>query len=165
MLVLTAKRDRRKVWASLTEAEKVAFTGLLTPTPEPTPELTPEPTPEPIPASEPITEPTPPITTPVSAPRAESTAESRAEQVSEEDAEKMREIATIWWLEFYPDRMQSLVSQMYAWKAPGTKYETAVIVQWLEGEDDLIRDRINQLISLKNNNPLTDEETDTDYDE
>jgi hypothetical protein len=160
-LFAPAKRDRRKVWASLTEAEKVAFTGLLTPTPEPTPELTPEP----IPTSEPITEPTPPITTPVSAPRAESTAESRAEQVSEKDAEKMREIATIWWLEFYPDRMQSLVSQMYAWKAPGTKYETAVIVQWLEAEDDLIRDRINQLISLKNNNSLTDEETDTDYDE
>jgi hypothetical protein len=50
-------------------------------------------------------------------------------------------------------------------ESAGTKYETAVIVQWLEGEDDLIRDRINQLISLKNKNSLTDEETDTDYDE
>jgi hypothetical protein len=45
------------------------------------------------------------------------------------------------------------------------KYETAVIGQWLEGEDDLIRDRIYQSIWLKNNNSLTDEETDTDYDE
>jgi hypothetical protein len=32
------------------------------------------------------------------------------------------------------------------------KYETAVIVQWLAGEDELVRDRINQLISLKNHN-------------
>ncbi|MEG4960327.1 MULTISPECIES: hypothetical protein [unclassified Microcoleus] len=71
-------------------------------------------------------------------------------------------------MEFYPDRMQALLTQMYAWKAPGNKYETAVIVQWLEGEDDLVRDRINQLISLKNNiatqQLTTDEETETNYD-
>jgi membrane-bound inhibitor of C-type lysozyme len=60
-------------------------------------------------------------------------------------------------MEFYPERMQSLVSQMYAWKAPGTKYETAVIVQWLEGEDELVRDRINQVNSLKNNNSTIEE--------
>ncbi len=90
--------------------------------------------------------------TPVSASRAESTAESRTEQVSEEDAEKMREIATIWWLEYYPEQLQNLLTQMYGWKAPGTKYEVATINQWLEGEDDLVRDPINQLISLKNNN-------------
>jgi hypothetical protein len=37
------------------------------------------------------------------------------------------------------------------------KYETAVIVQWLEGEDELVRDRINQLLSLKNNNSTIEE--------
>ena len=60
-------------------------------------------------------------------------------------------------MEFYPDRIQSLVSQMYAWKSPGTKYEVATINQGLEGEDDLVRDRINQLISLKNNNSTLEE--------
>jgi hypothetical protein len=45
-----------------------------------------------------------------------------------------------------------------------------VIVQWLEGEDAEVRDRINQLISLKNNSSQlttdeeTDEETETHYD-
>jgi predicted RNA-binding protein len=35
---------------------------------------------------------------------------------------------------------------MYAWQTPGTKYDVAVIAEWLEGEDDLIRDRITELI-------------------
>lgn len=62
--------------------------------------------------------------------------------------------------------MQALLTQMYAWKAPGNKYETAVIVQWLEGKDAEVCERINQLISLKNNSSqLTkDEKTETDYD-
>ena len=162
--------DRQKVWDALTEAEKIAFTTLLSiPTP-PTPPTPPIPTSEPIsePTSEPISttpatpEPIPGTPEPTSPPAAESATESatesaatpRAQQevISEEDAEKLRDIALIWWMEFYPDRMQSLVSQMYAWKAPGTKYEVATINQWLEGEDELVRDRINQLISLKNNN-------------
>lgn len=158
--------DRQKVWASLTEAEKVAFTALLS-TPESTP-ATSEPTPTPEPTSEPTPVPAP--ATPTSKSTAESAIESaatpRAEQVSEEDAEKLRDIALIWWPEYYPEQMQALLTQMYAWKAPGNKYETAVIVQWLEGEDAEVRDRINQLISLKNNSSqlTTDEGTETDYD-
>ena len=66
-------------------------------------------------------------------------------------------IALIWWPEYYPEQLQALLTQMYAWKAPGNKYETAVIVQWLEGEDAEARDRINQLISLKNNNSTIEE--------
>ena len=160
--------DRQKVWDALTEAEKIAFTTLLSiPTP-PTPPTPPIPTSEPIsePTSEPISA-TPATPEPTSPPAAESATESatesaatpRAQQevISEEDAEKLRDIALIWWMEFYPDRMQSLVSQMYAWKAPGTKYEVATINQWLEGEDELVRDRINQLISLKNNNSTIEE--------
>jgi hypothetical protein len=55
---------------------------------------------------------------------------------------------------------------MYGWKAPANKYETAVIFLWLEGEDAEVRERINQLISLKNNSSqlTTDEGTETDYD-
>ena len=45
---------------------------------------------------------------------------------------------------------------MYGWQTPGTKYDVAVIVQWLEGESAETRDRINQLITLKNNNFSTD---------
>ena len=168
--------DRRKVWDALTEAEKIAFTTLLS---IPTPPTPPTPTSEPIsePTSEPISatpatpeltpestptltpEPTPEPTSPPAAESAtesatESAATPRAQQevISEEDAEKLRDIALIWWLEFYPEQLQNLLTQMYGWKAPGTKYEVATIHQWLEGEEELVRERINQLISLKNNN-------------
>jgi hypothetical protein len=72
-------------------------------------------------------------------------------QISSLDAEKLRNIALIWWPEYYPDQLQSLVAQMYGWNAPGTKYDVDVIAMWLESQDELIRNRINHLISLKNN--------------
>jgi hypothetical protein len=45
--------------------------------------------------------------------------------------------------------MQALLTQMYAWQTPGTKYDVATIAEWLEGEDELIRDRITELIHLR----------------
>jgi putative DNA primase/helicase len=68
------------------------------------------------------------------------------EKITPEDAQKMRDIALVWWLEYYPEQMQALLTQMYAWQAPGTKYDVATLAKWLEGEDDLIRDRITELI-------------------
>jgi len=67
-------------------------------------------------------------------------------KVTPEDAQKMRDIARVWWLEYYPEQMQSLLTQMYGRQAPGTKYDVATLTEWLEGEDELIRDRITQLI-------------------
>jgi hypothetical protein len=67
-------------------------------------------------------------------------------EVSSEDAQKLRDIALIWWPEYYPEQLQNLLTQMYGWNAPGTKYDVATIAQWLEGKDDLIRDRITELI-------------------
>jgi putative DNA primase/helicase len=67
-------------------------------------------------------------------------------KVTPEDAQKMRDIALVWWPEYYPEQMQALLTQMYAWQTPGTKYDVATLAEWLEGEDDLIRDRITELI-------------------
>jgi putative DNA primase/helicase len=67
-------------------------------------------------------------------------------KVTPEDAQKMRDIARVWWLEYYPERIQALVTQMYGWQAPGTKYDVATLAEWLEGEDSLIRDHITELI-------------------
>jgi hypothetical protein len=67
-------------------------------------------------------------------------------KVTPEDAQTMRDIARVWWLEYYPERIQALVTQMYGWQAPGTKYDVRVLVEWLQGEDDLIRDRITELM-------------------
>jgi hypothetical protein len=38
---------------------------------------------------------------------------------------------------------------MYGWNAPGTKYDVAVIANWLEGQDELIRERIAELVHQK----------------
>jgi putative DNA primase/helicase len=67
-------------------------------------------------------------------------------KVTPEDAQKMRDIALVWWPEYYPEQMQALLTQMYGWQTPGTMYDATTLAEWLEGEDDLIRDRITQLI-------------------
>jgi putative DNA primase/helicase len=67
-------------------------------------------------------------------------------KVTPEDAQAMRDIALLWWPEYYPEQMQALVTQMYGWQAPGTKYDVATITEWLKEEDGLIRDRITELI-------------------
>jgi hypothetical protein len=69
--------------------------------------------------------------------------------INPEDVEKLRDIALIWWEEYYPEQMQSLIAQMYSWQAPGTKYDVATLAEWLEGEDSLIRDRITELVHLR----------------
>jgi hypothetical protein len=69
--------------------------------------------------------------------------------ITPEDAEKLRDLALIWWPEYYPDQLQSLLNQMYGWNAPGAKYDMAVIVKWLESQDELIRDRITELVNQK----------------
>jgi hypothetical protein len=38
---------------------------------------------------------------------------------------------------------------MYGWNALGTKYDVAVIANWLEGQDELIRERITELVNQK----------------
>jgi putative DNA primase/helicase len=67
-------------------------------------------------------------------------------KVTPEDAQKMRDIALVWWPEYYPEQMQALLTQMYAWQAPGTKYDVATLAEWVEGEDEFIRERITELI-------------------
>jgi CRISPR-associated protein Cmr3 len=70
-------------------------------------------------------------------------------EVSPEDAAKFRDIALVWWSEYYPAQLQNLLTQMYGWNAPGTKYDVAVIAGWLENQDKLIRDRITELVNQK----------------
>lgn len=135
--------DRQKVWGNLTEAEKAAFLFLLS-TPEPTPEPTLEATAEAT--LEPSLELTP----------AGEEVGATAGTIDEKDAETLREIATIWWDEYYPEQLQNLLTQMYGWKAPGVKYQKEEIVDWLAGETAQVRDRINVLITEKNRHEETE---------
>lgn len=76
---------------------------------------------------------------------------SKLEKVTDEDAQAMRSIAVDFWPEYYPEQIQGLITQMYGWQAPGTKYDMAVLAEWLRGEDDSIRDRLTELIRLRGN--------------
>jgi putative DNA primase/helicase len=69
-----------------------------------------------------------------------------SQKVTPEDAQAMRDIALVWWPEYYPEQIQALLTQMYGWQAPGTKYDATTLAEWLQGEDDLIRDRITELM-------------------
>jgi putative DNA primase/helicase len=71
------------------------------------------------------------------------------ERITPEDAQTMRDIALIWWLEYYPEQMQSLLTQLHGRQAPGTKYRVATITKWLEGEVIEVRDRISELMRLQ----------------
>jgi phage/plasmid-associated DNA primase len=67
--------------------------------------------------------------------------------IAPDDAEKMRDIALVWWPEMYPEALQSLVTQMFGWGEPAHKYSAVQIAQWLQGEDDLVKYRIGELMA------------------
>jgi hypothetical protein len=71
------------------------------------------------------------------------------ERITPEDAQAIRDIALLWWPEYYPEQMQSLVAQMYGRGAPGTKYSVATLTRWFEGEIPEVRDRITELMHLR----------------
>jgi predicted P-loop ATPase len=70
-------------------------------------------------------------------------------QIEPADAEKIREIALVWWPEYREEHLQTLLTQMYGWKSPGNKYNVATIADWLDGEEELVRERITELIHLR----------------
>jgi len=114
--------NREKVWAALTDSERATFSEL---------------TAKPFAAIDNPPEPKPPETAP------------ERETIAPADAEKLREIASIWWDECYPAQMQSLLAQMYAWGAPGTRYDAATINAWLATEDAVTRKRIGELMQRR----------------
>ncbi len=79
--------------------------------------------------------------------------------ITPEDAEQMREIALVWWPEMYhPKTLQSLITQMFGWGAPARKYSAAQIARWLQEEDELVRDRIGELMGMGLADNYKDEE-------
>jgi hypothetical protein len=76
---------------------------------------------------------------------------AKLEKVTDEDAQVMRNIALDFWPEYYPERIQGLITQMYGWQAPGTRYDVSILTEWLQGEDNLIRDRLTELIRFRGN--------------
>lgn len=85
---------------------------------------------------------------PTSVPRGGNTP-PETEKIADEDAQRLREIALTWWPEYYPDQVQTLLTQMYAWDTPGRKYSAATVTDWLEGEEQSVRDRLTELMRLR----------------
>jgi putative DNA primase/helicase len=111
--------NREKVWAALTESERTTFSALSAPP------LALTDNPQEPESLQPAPEP---------------------EIIAPADAEKLREIATVWWPEYYPQQLQTLITQMFGWGAPGTRYGVATITAWLASEDAVVRERIGELI-------------------
>ncbi|MEG4207696.1 DUF3854 domain-containing protein [Microcoleus sp. Pol7_A1] len=137
--------NREKIWAALTEEERIKFTSLAKNSEQPTIS---ERSPKPSALGDNPPEPEPEQLAPEPVP-AEELAEPELAQIAPEDAEKIRDIALIWWPEYYPEQLQNLLTQMYGWNAPGTRYEAATITAWLEGEDALVRERIGELMQQR----------------
>jgi hypothetical protein len=72
-----------------------------------------------------------------------SPAESPDSPIAPADAETMQKIAIEFW-----GVIQSSLAQMFGWDAPGTKYDRATIEKWLESQEQLVRDRIGELLAL-----------------
>jgi putative DNA primase/helicase len=159
--------DKKKIWDALTEDEQVKFSALLRKPSQPEVSLAPvseqQLVPEPIapvsqqqPVPEPIApaglEPVPPQKPGEPQPAPITMPES--ETITPEDAEKMRDIALIWWDEYYSEQLQSLLIQMFGWKAPGTKYSREAIERWLESEEAVVRSRLDELWRMKHGEGL-----------
>jgi hypothetical protein len=151
--------NREKIWAALTEEERSEFTSLAKNSERPTIS---ERSPKPSALGDNFSEPEPEQRAPEPAPAAEQT-ELEAVQIAPEpetiahaDAEKLREIATVWWDEYFPEQLQTLITQMFGWGAPGTKYCREAIGRWLEGEDSLVGDRLDELWRMKHGEGLAE---------
>jgi hypothetical protein len=161
--------DKKKIWEALTEDEQVKFSALLRKPSQPELSLAPvseqQPMPEPIaPESQqqPIPEPSDPAglkpmpPQKLGEPQPAQITIPASETITPEDAEKMRDIALIWWEEYYSEQLQNLLVQMFGWKAPGTKYSREAIGRWLEGEDAVVRVRLDELWRMKHGEGLID---------
>jgi transcriptional regulator with XRE-family HTH domain len=120
-LCANGKASREKLWAALTDSERAIFSELTV---------------KPIALSDNSQEPEPPQPAP------------EPEIIAPADAEKMRDIALVWWPEMYPEALQSLVAQMFGWGAPAHKYSAVQIALWLQGEDHLVKYRIGELMAI-----------------
>jgi len=121
--------NREKVWAALTKSERAIFCELTV---------------KPIVLSDNSQEPEPPQPGP------------EPEIIAPADAEKMRDIALIWWDEYSSEQLQNLLVQMFGWKSPGTKYSRDALELWLESEDAVVRQRLDELWRMKHGEGLID---------
>jgi hypothetical protein len=130
--------DREAIWRDLVEFERQQFRSLV--------------------AGEPLETEQPTICLRSAPPIADSDNPQQPESpqpapelelIASADAEALREIATLWWPEYYPEQVQVLITQMFGWNAPGTRYDAATITAWLIGEDVVVRKRITELVQQR----------------
>lgn len=68
--------------------------------------------------------------------------------ITRADATKLKDIATTWWEEYYPEHIQSLRTQLFGWGSVGNRYTPETVFEWLKGQKQVVRDRLMELYEM-----------------
>lgn len=79
---------------------------------------------------------------------AEPTSPELLAVITRADAGKLKDIATVWWDEYYPEHVQSLRTQLFGWGSVGNRYAPETVMEWLTVQKPKVRDRLIELYEL-----------------
>ncbi|HLO52427.1 MAG TPA: hypothetical protein VK211_28765 [Kamptonema sp.] len=68
--------------------------------------------------------------------------------ITRADATKLKDIATTWWEEYYPEHIQSLRTQLFGWGSVGNRYTPETVFEWLKVQKQVVRDRLMELYEM-----------------
>ena len=75
------------------------------------------------------------------------------EVLTRADAQKLKDIVTIWWDVYYPEHTQSLTTQLFGWQSVGVRYSAETIFEWLKVQKPVVRDRVTELYEMVGRSP------------
>ena len=75
------------------------------------------------------------------------------EVLTRADAQKLKDIVTIWWDVYYPEHTQSLTTQLFGWQSVGVRYSAETIFEWLKVQKPVVRDRVTELYKMVGRSP------------
>lgn len=79
---------------------------------------------------------------------AEPTSPELPAAITRADAGKLKDIATVWWDEYYPEHIQSLRTQLFGWGSVGNRYAPETVFEWLNVQKPKVCDRLIELYEL-----------------
>ena len=75
------------------------------------------------------------------------------EVLTRADAQKLKDIVTIWWDVYYPEHTQSLTTQLFGWQSVGVRYSAETVFEWLKVQKPVVRDRVTELYKMVGRSP------------
>ena len=80
------------------------------------------------------------------------------EVLTRADAQKLKDIVTIWWDVYYPEHTQSLTTQLFGWQSVGVRYSAETVFEWLKVQKPVVRDRVAELYEMVGRSPEVEPE-------